>query len=108
VCASRQQVAAAGMDDCAAHRWSSQFFATAQSGEGANTCNDTGTNEVFGCGDLGYSSISNCAPLNRSSGNLCVSLPGAWSCNEDAYEETSYIVKPGPDSGGALCCRDGV
>lgn len=108
LCTSRQQVAAAGLGSCDGPAWGSQFFATGQSGEGANTCNDTGTNDVFGCGDVGYSNISGCAPLNRSTGNLCANLPGAWSCMEDAYDEVSYLVKPGADAGGALCCRDGV
>jgi hypothetical protein len=107
LCASRQDVAAAGLAVCDGIVWDGQFFVTAQSGEAANTCNDTGTNEVFGCGDIGSSSISNCAPLNRSTGNLCVNLSGAWSCSEDAYDEVSHIVKPGSDAGGALCCRDG-
>lgn len=107
LCTSRQEVAAVGIADCNAEEWESQFFATSQSGEGANTCNDTGTNDVFGCGDVGYSNISGCAPLNRSTGNLCVELQGAWSCNEDAYDEVATLNKPGPDYGGALCCRDG-
>src|SRR4029079_18918273 len=47
-------------------------------------------------------------PLNRSTGNLCVNLPGAWACSDDAYDEVTYLVKPGPSDGGALCCRDGV
>jgi hypothetical protein len=108
LCTSRQEVSAAGLADCDAEAWDGQFFATSQSGEGANTCNDTGTNDVFGCGDVGYSMVSGCAPLNRSTGNLCVSVPGPWSCSEDAYDEVSYLVKPGPDDGGALCCRGGV
>jgi hypothetical protein len=107
LCTSRQEVAAAGLADCGAEDWDEQFFATSQSGEGANTCNDTGTNDVFGCGDVGYSSISGCAPLDRSTGNLCVELSGAWSCSEDAYDEVTHLNKPGPDAGGALCCRDG-
>jgi hypothetical protein len=107
LCTSRQEVAAAGLTDCGAPAWAGQFFATAQSGRGANTCNDTGTNDVFGCGDVGYANIEGCAPLNRSTGNLCVELPGAWACNEDAYDEVSHLVKPGPAVGGALCCRDG-
>lgn len=106
LCTSRQEVAAAGLGDCGAQAWGGQFFATSQSGNGANTCNDTGTNDVFGCGDVGYASISGCAPLNRSTGNLCVNLPGVWACMEDAYDEVSHLVKTGPDAGGALCCRD--
>ena len=108
LCTSRQEVTAAGLASCDGVAWDSQFFATSQSGEGANTCNDTGSNDVFGCGDVGYSNIDGCAPLNRSTGNLCVNLPGAWACNEDAYDEVTHLVKPGPDDGGALCCRDGI
>lgn len=108
LCASRYEVMAAGLGSCDGQAWGGQFFATSQSGEGSNACADTGTNDVFGCGDVGYSMVSGCAPLNRSTGNLCVSIPGAWSCNEDAYDEVSHLVKPGPDTGGALCCRDGA
>ncbi len=108
LCTSRQEVAAAGVASCDALAWGSQFFATGQSGEGANTCNDTGTNDVFGCGDVGHSNITGCAPLNRSTGNLCVNLPGVWSCAEDAYDEVAHLVKTGSVSGGALCCRDGI
>lgn len=108
LCTSRHEVAAAGLNDCDAPAWDGQFFATGQSGEGSNTCNDTGTNDVFGCGDVGHGNISGCAPLNRSTGNLCANLPGAWACSEDAYDEASYLVKPGPNAGGALCCREGV
>lgn len=108
LCTSRQEVAAAGLADCGPQAWGGQFFATSQSGEGANTCNDTGTNDVFGCGDVGYGNISGCAPLNRSTGNLCVNLPGVWACMENAYDEVSHLVKPGSDAGGALCCRDAV
>lgn len=108
LCTSRHEVAMAGLGSCEGESWGGQFFATSQSGEGANTCNDTGTNDVFGCGDVGYSNINGCAPLNRSTSNLCLNLPGAWACSEDAYDEVSYLVKPGPDAGGALCCRDGA
>lgn len=108
LCASRHEVLAAGLSDCNGVAWNSQFFATAQSGEGSNTCDPTGTNDVFGCGDVGYTNIDGCAPLNRSTGNLCVELAGPWACNDDAYDEVSYLRKPGPDYGGALCCRDGL
>jgi hypothetical protein len=108
LCTSRQEVSAAGLADCSTPAWGNQFFATRQSGEGANTCNDTGTNDVFGCGDIGYANISGCAPLNRSTGNLCDDIAGSWSCSEDAYDEVSHLVKPGSDSGGALCCLDGI
>lgn len=108
LCTSRQEVSAAGVAGCEGMAWGGQFFATSQSGEGANTCNDTGTNDVFGCGDVGYSNINGCAPLNRSTSNLCRNLPGAWACSEDGNDEVSYLVKPSSDAGGALCCRDGA
>ena len=104
LCTGLQEVADAGLD-CGAQAWGGQFFATSQSGPGANSCG-AGTNDVFGCGDVGYTSISGCAPLNRSTGNLCVNLPGSWECSEDAYDEVTHLVKPGPGEGGALCCRD--
>lgn len=108
LCASRHEVLAAGLASCDGMTWGGQFFATAQSGEGSNSCADTGTNDVFGCGDIGHTSIFECTPLNRSTGNLCVNLEGPWTCEGDAYDEVSSLVKPGSGSGGALCCRDGA
>ncbi|MCA9705290.1 MAG: hypothetical protein KDK70_05545 [Myxococcales bacterium] len=108
LCTSRDQVAAAGLGNCDGVAWGGQFFATRQSGMGSNTCNASGTNDVFGCGDIGYTDISSCSPLNRSTGNLCVELSGPWQCDVDAYDEVSNLSKPGPTHGGARCCRDGI
>lgn len=104
VCTSRQEVMAANLD-CDGVSWTNGFFATGQSGLGSNTCNDTGTNDVFGCGNAGYTNISGCAPLNRSTSNLCVKLAGPWSC-DDANDEVATLAKTGSDFGGALCCLD--
>ncbi|MCH9684294.1 MAG: hypothetical protein K0V04_22865 [Deltaproteobacteria bacterium] len=108
VCASQSEVEAAGVVDCDALPWGQQFFATAQSGNGKDSCAATGTNDVFGCGDVGYSEIFSCAPLNRSAGNNCVNLPGAWECDGHPFDELQHITKTGSDFGGALCCRDGA
>ncbi len=108
VCVSRDEVVAGGLGDCDAELWNTQFFATGQSGEGANTCADTGTNDVYGCGDIGSTDIFDCEPLNRGTGNLCAELSGPWACDADAFDEASFIVKTGPSHGGALCCRDGL
>ncbi|MEX1366571.1 MAG: hypothetical protein AB1Z98_25830 [Nannocystaceae bacterium] len=105
LCTGREEVSAMGISDCGSLSWSTGFYATAQSGDGSNTCGPTGTNDVFGCGDVGYTDISGCAPLNRSTGNLCVELSGPWSC-PIAVDEAGTLVKSGPDFGGALCCRD--
>lgn len=106
VCVDLGEVAAKLPGGCGGVTWSNQFFATRQSGEGSNTCNPTGTNDVFGCGDIGYTDISGCAPLNRSTGNLCANISGPWQCDEDAYDEVSHIIKTGSTHGGALCCVD--
>lgn len=106
LCTSQGEVMAAGIANCNDESWGSQFFATAQSGQGKNACNPMGTDDVFGCGDIGYSHIDNCAPLNRSTGNLCVELIGPWDCPDDSADEVSHLTKAGPDNGGALCCRN--
>jgi hypothetical protein len=109
VCVDRLEVMAAGVANCGdeAISWGgNSFFATRQSGEGANTCNATGLNDVFGCGDVGYTNIMGCAPLNRSSANGCSMLPAPWDCDTSLTQEAEFIVKDGPEFGGVLCCRD--
>lgn len=106
VCRDRADVTASGLASCGGIAWEGRFFATAQSGEGSDTCGPTGGNDVFGCGEIGLAKINGCAPLNRSTGNLCVNVGGPWSCDGDAYNEVATIVKTGPSHGGALCCRD--
>lgn len=106
VCESQNEVLTDGIADCGAVFWGGAFFATRQSGQGSNTCDANGLNDVFGCGDLGYAMISGCAPLNRSTANLCVELPAPWACGGNATSEADQLVKPAPEFGGALCCRD--
>lgn len=106
VCVDSAEVQAAGVADCSAEAFGGSFFATRQSGEGANTCNATGVNDVFGCGDIGYGNIMGCAPLNRSSANGCSMLPAPWDCDTSLTQEAEFITKEGPEFGGVLCCRD--
>ncbi|MEM9453827.1 MAG: hypothetical protein AAGF11_06580 [Myxococcota bacterium] len=106
VCESQDEVLADGIADCDAVFWGGAFFATRQSGQGADTCNVNGLNDVFGCGDLGYAMINGCAPLNRSTANLCGELPDPWACDGDVASEADQLIKPAPEFGGALCCRD--
>jgi hypothetical protein len=106
VCDDRFEVMAAGIDDCNMIAFGGAFFATRQSGEGGNTCNPTGVNDVFGCGDIGYTNINGCAPLNRSTANGCAELPEPWICDTSLTQEAQFLVKEGPEFGGALCCRD--
>lgn len=108
LCTSREEVMTAGLANCASEIWSTQFFATAQSGNGNDACASMGFNDVFGCGDVGYGQINGCAPLNRSTSNLCMQIIGPWDCPGDAYSEASNLTKAGPENGGALCCRDGL
>jgi hypothetical protein len=64
--------------------------------------------DFFGCGDVGFPASNSCAPLNRSSGNNCDLLPRPWTCPTPAgRNEADTVSKPGPESGGVLCCRDG-
>ena len=109
VCMDRTEVMDDGVANCNDETISwggNSFYATRQSGEGANTCNPTGLNDVFGCGDVGYTNIEGCAPLNRGSANLCNQLPAPWECGVSITQEADFIVKPDPQFGGVLCCRD--
>jgi hypothetical protein len=106
VCHSRAEVMAAGVADCSAVAFGGAFFATRQSGEGSDTCNATGLNDVFGCGDIGHTNIVGCAPLNRSTANGCAALPAPWDCDTALAQEAQFITKEGPEFGGVLCCRD--
>lgn len=108
VCVDRQEVMDDGVADCNDDTlaWNGSFYATRQSGQGSNTCDAFGLNDVFGCGDVGYDNITNCAPLNRGSANLCVELPAPWACGVANDQEAQFIVKTGPEFGGVLCCLD--
>ncbi len=106
VCRTLHEVSNSGLADCDGPAWATQFFATAQSGTGSNTCGATGTNDVFGCGDIGHPKIMRCGPLNRSTGNECVEIAGPWICDQSPDTEAVDITKTGPTHGGALCCRD--
>lgn len=107
VCTSQGDVAAMGIGNCGGIAWNNGFYATAQSGEGFDSCAPMGNNDVFGCGDVGYTDISGCSPLNRSTSDECEMIEGPWSC-PDRYNERNTLVKTGPEYGGALCCRDGA
>lgn len=131
VCRSAGEVRARAIDGCDGARDGapSSFWATRQTGPGCLQC-ATGTapdctnadcrsncaptarttNDIFGCGSIGSVPQSSCAPLDRSGNNLCSALPPPWRCDRGAsdvsYRESEFVVKPGPESGGVLCCRD--
>jgi hypothetical protein len=130
VCVSAGDVARHSPDGCAGARDAppQAFYASRQTGPGCLQCatgtapdctnNDcrtdcaptsATTNDIFGCGNVGSAPEMSCAPLDRSGNNLCSALPPPWQCsngpNADVHE-SEYVVKPGPLSGGLLCCRD--
>ncbi len=131
VCRSSGEVRARSIDGCAGAGDAEPrtFWATRQTGPGylqcatgtaldctnrdcrdncANTSNTT--NDIFGCGSLGSSPQASCAPLDRSGNNLCGELVRPWRCDQPAGQadvrESEFVVKPGPEAGGVLCCRD--
>lgn len=106
VCADRIEVMDRGIASCNDHAFGGSFFATRQSGNGSDTCAANGVNDVFGCGDIGHTMIVGCAPLNRSTANGCIELPEPWDCDTSLSQEAEFIVKPGPEFGGVICCRD--
>jgi hypothetical protein len=106
VCASPDEVSAAGVDDClsidAVDR--SYFYIAAVSGPGGRDCG-VGLNNIFGCGNVSVGAGESCAPLNRFAGTPCA-FDSAWNCGPDAVEEAANVTKASADRGGALCCRD--
>lgn len=131
VCRSAGEVRARSTDGCAGARDGapSSFWATRQTGPGCLQC-ATGTardcsnrdcrsdcaptaqttNDIFGCGSVGSVPQASCGPLDRSGNNLCSALPPPWRCDSGPSDldvrESEFVVKPGPASGGVLCCRD--
>lgn len=107
VCVDRIEVMDQGIASCNDHAFGGSFFATRQSGNGSDTCANNGVNDVFGCGDtIGHPLIVGCAPLNRSTGNGCIELPDPWACATSLSQEAEFIIKPGIEYGGVICCRD--
>jgi hypothetical protein len=131
VCRSAAEVRARARDGCAGAQDGppESFWATRQTGPGCLQCatgtapdctnNDcrgdcastsSTTNDIFGCGSLGSAPQPSCGPLDRSGNNLCSALAPPWRCDEPVSQadvrESEYVVKPGPDRGGVLCCRD--
>jgi hypothetical protein len=127
VCLDAAEVDRLSPDGCAGARDAAgQFFVTRQSGPGCRHCATgitagcTGStcaigcapsaltlNDVFGCGTIGDApDARSCAPLDRFGNNTCMALPAPWSCGADGVREAANLVKPGPRSGGVLCCRD--
>jgi hypothetical protein len=125
VCTGAKEVAARSPDGCTGALDSppATFFATRQSGPGYGLC-ATGTercapstqrlgclqtpelrDDFYGCGDFGPPADPSCAPLNRSSSDNCEAMPRPWKCSGHLTEAVT-VTKPGPESGGVLCCRD--
>lgn len=130
VCASAADVASHSIDGCAGARDAppETFYATRQTGPGclqcatgsAIDCTSTDcradcastaqtTNDIFGCGNVGSIPQASCTPLDRSGNNLCDALPSPWTCSTGVgadERESEYVIKPGANAGGVLCCRD--
>lgn len=128
VCASEAEVAALAPAGCAdATPEPNQFFATGQSSTGCGICalgtstdptvctgcscatdcaqTSITANDVFGCGDVGAATTA-CGVLNAFSNDVCMALPGPWTCGADGCDEANNVSKSGPDAGGVLCCAD--
>ena len=126
VCRSAGELSASSPDGCAgAAGASGSFFATRQSGPGRGECatgttpgcagsdavagcapNDETTNDIFGCGGTGDLPAESCWPLDRFGHHQCHVLPPPWSCNSSGTDEALVVIKPGPEAGGVICCRD--
>jgi hypothetical protein len=111
LCRDRIEVAQRSPTGCegAVQAGAELFFATAQSSLGFEECseNSIGDNDLFGCGSLGTRPKPSCAPLDRTSGHGCAALREPWRCGDpNAIDEALLVVKPGPGSGGVLCCCD--
>lgn len=101
------------------------FFITRQSGTGCGKCalgtsfdptceqcscadgcapTNTIANDVFGCGTAGEPAPG-CGVIDRFSDDQCGALPPPWECVGTSCGEALSVRKPGPEAGGALCCR---
>jgi hypothetical protein len=109
LCVNAAEVAAKSPSGCtgAVAGTTPVFYVIAQNSSGQAQCTATGTNDIFGCGSLGAPPNANCAPLDEWSGNRCVDLAAPWSCGTTGQNNEGVdVVKPGPASGGVVCCRD--
>jgi len=110
ICESPEEVAASSPDGCTGDIPPNTFFAAAVSGDGGDSCDAGGTNDLFGCGTIGRGADSSCAPLTRASGDQCGDLTGEWDCPGSwlfgSDSEAEDVRKSGPGGGGVLCCRD--
>lgn len=134
VCRSAGEVRACSRDGCAGAQDGppKSFWATRQTGPGclqcatgtapdctnrdcradcANTSHTSHTTyDIFGCGSLGSIPQASCSPLDRSGNNLCSALRAPWRCDDPPMEadvrESEFVVKPGAEAGGVICCRD--
>lgn len=107
ICASKDAVAQSSPTDCeSADPSGDGFYATRQSGTGANSCAPTGTDDLFGCGSLGFGPNSTCDPLDAAGANMCEQLPETWYCGDAPNAvEAELVTKASAADGGVLCCR---
>jgi len=67
------------------------------------------SNDVHGCGTYGQPEVETCFPLDRRLDfSDCLASDGLWQCGAFAehLSEAAVVVKPRPENGGVLCCRD--
>jgi len=95
---------------CPAGEDDDRFFVVAMGASEQGVCavDSSAKNDLHGCGGLGQAENPTCAPLlRRMSFADCLASP-SWGCGteDNQFNETEVVTKPGIDQGGVLCCRD--
>ncbi len=77
-----------------------------------NSCSPSSSNNhnnIVGCGTLGQAiGAQSCGVLNRYMTSMDCQSNSPWDCGDGlAYiEESSVVIKKGPERGGVLCCKN--
>jgi hypothetical protein len=87
-----------------------QGFFVAMAGASADgVCAPSQRNDLHGCGNVGLPESDHCPPFTRRMGFAdCEATGGVWKCGSSAQnlDEADVVIKPHPELGGILCCKD--
>lgn len=85
------------------------FFVAMVGASADGVCAPGERNDLHGCGNLGLPESDRCPPFSRRMGFAdCENTGGIWKCGSSSQnlDEADLVIKPRPDQGGVLCCKD--